>query len=351
MCTEVSELAESAPLDGGGLAQNFIFDDCRNTLVADGDTRSSGQNKASEDCHTVAAAAAEDGMISTLGRTKEAASKRYVGGLLPALGDCDVVLLLDDGYRLPVHSCLLAAFSATFRDLFLGESVNYCRGRSDLVKGDKTTSASVRRKKAAVVIAAEPREDERQRANDIQALLVGSSLPRDTSDSTSERRPPVISAAAAVLAVTRKTGSIASDPVDDESVRHRQMRAPAIVDWGLARGDIIVRHWGVGTMAAVVEHVYTGRPPTDMHADGAGRLLAASVSLGMPRLMRQMEHILAGTLTQQKAGTRSAQHDEAARLLRAARALGTTDLEARCTLHLQANGGFPAVMKVMMLSV
>lgn len=45
-----------------------------------------------------------------------------VGGLLPGLGECDAVLILADESRLPVHSCLLAAFSGAFRDLFLGFS-------------------------------------------------------------------------------------------------------------------------------------------------------------------------------------------------------------------------------------
>lgn len=66
----------------------------------------------------------------------------------------------------------------------------------------------------------------------------------------------------------------------------------------------------------------------------------------MSRLTRQVEHLLSARLSPQKGKARSLQHDEAARLLRAARVLRATDLEKRCTLYMQANGVFPAVMKV-----
>ncbi|CBJ30496.1 similar to ankyrin 2,3/unc44 [Ectocarpus siliculosus] len=122
--------------------------------------------------------------------------------------------------------------------------------------------------------------------------------------------------------------------------------APAVIDWGPERGEVSVRFWGAGTMSAVVKHVYTGQPPSNMHADGLGRLLVASVSLRMNRLIRQVEHLLSARLSPQKGKARSLQHDEAARLLRAARVLRATDLEKRCTLYMQANGVFPAVMKL-----
>ena len=146
-----------------------------------------------------------------------------------------------------------------------------------------------------------------------------------------------VAVAVAALASLQPCSRAENDP--------RRRQPPVFIEWGVARGEVLVRFWGPGTMAAVVRHVYTGRPPTEVHADGLARLLSASASLRMPRLMRQVEHLLSATLAQQRTGARSAQHEEAARLLRGARALGAADLEDRCTLYLQANGVFPAVMK------
>ena len=129
----------------------------------------------------------------------------------------------------------------------------------------------------------------------------------------------------------------------------RRQQSTAVLEWGPVRGEVFVRFWGAGTMAAVVKHVYSGRPPSEnADPEGLTRLLAAAASLRMPRLMRQVEHLLSATLLPQQKGAARvpAQHAKIGRLLRAARAVRAKDLENRCMLYLQTNGRFPAVMKV-----
>ncbi|CAM9211740.1 unnamed protein product, partial [Hapterophycus canaliculatus] len=175
--------------------------------------------------------------------------------------------------------------------------------------------------------------DERGRSRAVEPLLAG------VQDAGSNGRPQASSStsAAAVAAA-----SFAATTIAEQTAR----QPPAIVHWGSKRGEMCVRFWGAGTMAAVVQHLYTGEPPSGVHVDGLGRLLVAAVSLRMPRLMRQVEHLLSAGLSPQKSSTRAARHAEAARLLRAARVLKAKDLEDRCTLYLQENGVFPAVMKL-----
>lgn len=269
----------------------------------------------------------------------------YVGGLLPSLGECDVVLVLDDGSRMPVHSCLLVAFSGTFRDLFLRRSGNHChqKGCTYSKHGGSAAEANPVAGTGALGVSATAgngnlgEDDRRKRSRDVQTLLtrhkpcseaVGGGRRLNTPGSTSE-----MAVEAAAFAVT----SIAENSA---------WQSPAVVEWRSPRGEVLVRFWGAGTMAAVIRHVYTGQPPSELHAYALGRLLAASVALRMPRLMRQVEHLLSNSISVHKSKDRSAQHTEVAELLRAARVLHTTDLEDRCTLYLQANGVFPAVMKV-----
>ena len=338
MPPEIADITESAPLNGGGLEENTLshrgFDDGEAVLK-----RGSG---------------------SWPDRPKtEGGDTERVGGLLPALGECDVVLILEDGSRLPAHSCLLASFSGTFRDLFLRRRGHH-HGR-DSRKSNGTASASISvgafaavGDRASIAAAGHVREDHEQmcsRARDVQALLEWREASGwgSRSGAALKKRPPPASAPVAAVAVA-VAAAVASlkpcSPVENDTrQRRRQQPAALFIKWGAARGEVLVRFWGPGTMAAVVRHIYTGRPPTEVHADGLARLLSASASLRMPRLMRQVEHLLSATLAQLRTGARSAQHEEAARLLRGARALGAVDLEDRCTLYLQANGVFPAVMK------
>eukprot|EP00903_Cladosiphon_okamuranus_P021748 g19996.t1 len=301
---EVSELADSSPPDGGGLDED--------------------PNDSFEGSQTY-----------------------YVGGLLSGLGECDIILVLDDGSRLPVHSCLLAAFSGTFRDLFLRRSGPNCEGvcRASCDEGTRYSSgqsvgylAGLGDAPSLVVDDGVGVNDRSKRSRDVQQLLAGGGrLPSEEADGKRPRQASVATSEAAVAAAALAATSIA-----ESSVR----QSPAVVEWNSARGDVLVRFWGAGTMAAVVRHVYTGQSPAEVPLDGLGRLLVASVALRMPRLMRQVEHLLSASLSSQKGSDRSAQLKEVARLLRAARALRATDLEHRCTLYLQANGGFPAAMKL-----
>lgn len=342
MSPVISEFAESAPPDGGGLEEdpNDSFDVRRGSCEDSGRSWRGEAMEFRRQSEEASAGAGKGTEVSI--EKKEGNQTRYVGGLLPGLGESDVILVLDDGSRLPVHSCLLAAFSGTFRDLFLrqnglnyrglccapcdhgnrcssGRSVGTLTGTSDAFCAGANGDVGV--------------DDQRKRSRDVQTLLASEEAdekrPRQASVSTSE----AAAAAAAAFAAT----SIAENTA---------WQSPAVVEWKPARGDVLVRFWGAGTMAAVVRHMYTGQAPVDVHIDGLGRLLAASVALRMPRLMRQVEHLLSASLSSLKGSNRSAQLKQVAKLLRAARVLRAADLEHRCTLYLQANGGFPAVMKV-----
>lgn len=311
---EISVVAESAPPDGGGLDEGSCqsFD--------------------------VRAGLSGDSCRSWLGEENTETAKEYVGGLLPALGECDVVLVLDDGSRLPVHSCLLAAFSTTFCDLFLHQQGRHRKGtgcacsidgiqssNGILTETEPTNGNSPGNGEPAVVTTtgAVHEDDCRRHSRDVHPLLVG------------------LNSSYAAVAAAAFAATVIAD--------NTRGRSPAAVEWGSAKGEVLVRFWGAGTMAAVVKHLYTGQPPFDSHVDGLGRLLVASVSLRIPRLMRQVEHLLSASLSRRKGNDRSAQHAEAATLLRAARVLRAKDLEERCTLYLQANGVFPEVMKVIYL--
>lgn len=314
MSPEISVAADAAPPDGGGLEEG------------------------SHQSFDVRAGLSWDSCGSWQGGEHKEAAKEHVGGLLPALGECDVVLVLDDGSRLPVHSCLLAAFSTTFYDLFLHQHGRHRKGtgcassidgnrRSNgiLAETEPKTGSSPGNSEPAVVATtcAVDEDDYRNNSRDVQPLLVG----RNSSHAA------VTAAAFAATMIADNTPG----------------RSPAAVEWGSARGEVLVRFWGAGTMAAVVKHLYTGQPPSGIHVDGLGRLLVGSVSLRIPRLIRQVEHLLSASLSRRKGKDRSVQHAEAATLLRAARVLRAKDLEDRCTLYLQANGVFPAVMKVKCL--
>lgn len=338
MPPEIADITESAPLNGRGLEEDALskrgFDD--------------------------AEAVSQGSFGSWPDRPKtEGGDTERVGGLLPALGECDVVLILEDGSRLPAHSCLLASFSGTCRDLILrrrghhhGRDCSNSNGTAEVSTLGEALAAVGDR--APIAAAEHVREDNEQmlsRARDVQALLEWreASGRGSRSGAALKKRPPPASAPVTAVAVA-VAAAVASfkpcSPAENDARRRRRQQPPAaFIKWGAARGEILVRFWGPGTMAAVVRHVYTGRPPTEVHADGLARLLSASASLRMPRLMRQVEHLMSATLAQTRTGARSAQHEEAAKLLRGARALGAVDLEDRCTLYLQANGVFPAVMK------
>lgn len=311
MSPEITEVADSAPPDGGGL-EEVSYQSFEVQSGLSGDSGGSWQG----------------------GKNAEVA-KEYVGGLLPALGECDVVLVLDDGSRLPVHSCLLAAFSRTFCDLFLRQHGQHCKGTgcacsthgNQRFNGKSAETESSIGKipgngepTVAATTGAVHEDDQRNHSRDVQPLLAG----RNSSQ-------------AAVA-----TAAFAATLIANNTIR----RSPAAVEWGSARGEVLVRFWGAGTIAAVVRHLYTGQPPSGTNVNGLRRLLVASVSLRIPRLIRQVEHLLSASLSHRKGNDRSAQHAEAATLLRAARVLQAKDLEGRCTLYLQANGVFPAVMKV-----
>lgn len=345
MSPEISELAASSPPDGGGLED----DPSDGSGAREGACHGSGgpwQGEAVTLCRESRGAPSGAG-VPTEESTKEGGRSRtqqYVGGLLPGLGECDVVLVLDDGSRLPTHSCLLAAFSGTFRDLFLRRNglnchqssccASCCRG-SRFSHGETVGEGSTGTSDACCDAGV---DDQRRSSRDVQPLLMARSLTGEGVDE--KRRPRQASGSVSEAAVA--AAALAVSSVAENTPR----QPPAVVEWRPARGEVLVRFWGEGTMAAIVRHTYTGQAPADVHADGLGRLLAASVALRMPRLMRQAEHLLAASLSSQKGSDRSAQLKEVARLLRAARALLATDLEQRCTLYLQANGGFPAVMKV-----
>lgn len=346
MPPEISEFADSAPPDGGGLEEDpdDTFD------VREGSCGDSGRFWQGEDTafrRESRGPSAGAGESTELSITEKGGNRtQYVGGLLPGLGESDVTLVLDDGSRLPAHSCLLAAFSGAFRDLFLRrdglncqglcctscDHGNHCSSGKSVGPSTGTSGASCARANGDAGA-----DDQHKRSRDVQLLLAGCRL---GSEEAADKRPPqtcVATSEAAAAAAAFAVTSIAENTA---------WQSPAVVEWGPARGDVLVRFWGAGTMAAVVRHMYTGQTPAHVHIDGLGRLLTASVALRMPRLMRQVEHLLSASLSSQKGSDRSAQLKEVARLLRAARALRATDLEHRCTLYLQANGGFPAVMKV-----
>lgn len=347
MSPEISELADSSPPDGGGLED----DPSDSSDVRDGTCHDSG---GSWQGAAVASYRESRGAPSGTGTTAEESTEErgrsrtqsYVGGLLPGLGECDVVLVLDDdGSRLPVHSCLLAAFSGAFRDLFLcrnGLSCRRLRCRPCGEGGDRYSSGELVERSTgtsdASCDAGVGVDDQRKRSRDVHPLLAGRGLTGEKIDAERRaRRASGSTSEAAVAAAALAATSVAENT---------GWQSPAGVEWRVARGEVLVRFWGAGTVAAIVRHVYTGQTPAGVHTDGLGRLLAASVALRMPRLMRQVEHLLAASLSSKKGNDRSAQLKQVARLLRAVRVLRATDLEHRCTLYLQANGGFPAVMKV-----
>lgn len=338
---DIRHAADTAPLNGGGLQSEGLvpeiielFDDLE-SIAQDSAGRSTS---VSESIATLSRTPDESGLSEKGERVEEAIERRssrveYVGCRMSALGECDVVLVLEDGSRLPVHSCLLAAFSGAFRDLF----VHRHRCQSSECAASSSSFGSAVAELQPTLSVTRHRQHFRSRAIDVQALLSSEKV----SPVPPGERPSVATlvSAAIVMMNHSHTGPFASNGTGRTSI--------SFVRWGRAKGEVLVRFWGPGTMAALVAHVYSGRPPDEVRTDGLGRLLAAAVSLRMPRLARQVEHLLSATVNDQQRGSgKSAQHIEVARLLRGGRALGAADLESRCTLHLQANGSSPAVMKV-----
>lgn len=341
---DIRHAADMAPLNGGGLQSEGFVPELFDDLESIARDSASSSTLASNSTTTMGQTPDESGLSEKGERVEEAIERRrssrveYVGCRMPALGECDVVLVLEDGSRLPVHSCLLAAFSGAFRDLFVHR--HRCqsskRATPDKLSSSSSFGGAVAEPQPALSVVRH-RQHLHSRALDVQALLSAEEVsPVPPGEHPS---PAALVAAAVVIMNHSRTGTFASSGTGRTSI--------SLVRWGRARGEVLVRFWGPGTMAALVAHVYSGRPPDEVRADGLGRLLAAAVSLRMPRLARQAEHLLSATLIEQQRGSgKSAQHVEVARLLRGARALGAADLESRCTLHLQANGGSPAVMKV-----
>lgn len=424
---ELAWIADSAPLDGGGLEVDYAttphgfdndqdqHDDVRSVMSGvNGFIASPWQQLPKRLPPGNREKDSEAARIRM--KLKKEKKFEYIGGLMRSFGHCDAVLVVEDGSRIPVHACLLAAFSGTFRDLFAlspQRSGCFCWSRHHRKNGsgmkqpsscgslqhsatkresglstatmmgvnDEPTDIAVASIDAAVK-GCEEKDHRRTRVRDIQALLAfggGNSSEsagatsgvvariRSSSAQPATRATPVAAATAAMAVVASlsatpsataaflgKTSAALKDDYSAPKCPKQQQEsplAPLVVGWAAARGEIIVRFWGAGTMAAVVRHVYTGQPPmNNQNMDSLGRLLAAAVSLRMPRLMRQVEHLLSAMVPHQKKGgvrRPTVEHGEVARLLRGARALGvTTDLEERCTLYLQANGTFPAVMKV-----
>lgn len=349
MSLEITEVADSARPDGGGLQEDpqYCFDAQELANVYGCGCRQDGQSRGLEMWSRAES--------ETVGKAKPRIRVNHVGGLVAAFGEPDIDLVLEDGSRLPVHSCLLVAFSGTFRDHFLRPRRHRCRlkDRAQSVQGgtgSKCQSAGtlanaeppVQEAPAAEVkkpVADAPGDvDQRNRSRELEPLLAR------VRDAGSSGRPqaPASTSAAAVAAAAFAATSIAEQTA---------WPPPAIVYWGSKRGEVLVRFWGAGTMAAVVQHLYTGKAPSGVHVEGLGRLLVAAVCFRMSRLMRQVEHLLSASLSSKKSNTRAAQHAGAARLLRAARVLRAKDLEDRCTLYLQENGVFPAVMKVKRIFV
>ncbi|CAM9822278.1 unnamed protein product [Ectocarpus sp. 4 AP-2014] len=336
---EVLEISDSAPPNGGGLEVDPEYD-CDMLDGVSVDFREMWRDKGSAR-REPSAGGSKETLAEGEAATRPGRPVEYVGGLRPALGECDIELVLEDGSRLPAHSCLLAAFSGTFCDLFLRRHGRCSRRTFPAARGGSCSKRQpVPGASEVAAAAADGREmDQRTRSRDVHHLLAGHDPPGQGRGAASEHQrqtSPSISEAAVAAAAFAATAT----------VENTAWWAPAVIDWGPGRGEVSVRFWGAGTMSAVVKHVYTGQPPSNMHADGLGRLLVASVSLRMNRLIRQVEHLLSARLSPQKGKARSLQHDEAARLLRAARVLRATDLEKRCTLYMQANGVFPAVMKL-----
>lgn len=377
---EVLEMADSAPLDGSGLFE----EDCSGVDHTAGGVILTGHGVGGLSGRRRPAAAARgrhagaDSLERWKGDTTTkgpamggVAEVEYVGGLSRALGECDAVVVLYDGSRLPVHSCLLAAFSGTFRELFLvsgSRRVRHrrrhhhrgCRSNDRCVCsccGDRRTKEEREQQAAVVAVETSPvfmeategvavpaaarEEDRRMRARDVHAVLTGySSTTRETG-----QRHSTTSGGTTVEGQVSAAAWAAVSAAAEHGGRRRQF--PTVLEWGPARGEIFVKFWGAVTMAAVVKHVYSGRPPSEItNPEGLVRLLAAAASLRMPRLMRQVEHLLSATLFPQQKGAVRPPHVRVGRLLRAARAVGAKDLESRCTLYLQTNGRLPAIMKV-----
>lgn len=260
---EVSEISGSAPPNGGGLEVD-PQDDCdmlegvsldmsemwRDEDLARRDPSAGGSNET----------AAEREAATRPGRSVE-----YVGGLMPALGECDIELVLEDGSRLPAHSCLLAAFSGTFCDLFLRRHGRCSRrtcpatGGGSSPKRQPVPGAS----EFAAATADSRAMDQCTRSRDVHHLLAGHDPPVQGRGAASEHRQrssPSISETAVAAAAFSATAT----------VENTAWWAPAVIDWGPGRGEVSVRFWGAGTMSAVVKHVYTGQPPLNMHTDGWG---------------------------------------------------------------------------------
>lgn len=118
MSSEIVEMEELSAANGG----EFLIDSdrIRASLQARDisyEVRESAESSVGRDIGRAAA-----GWERPIGISDENTNTARVGGLLPGLGECDAVLVLADGSRLPVHACLLAAFSGAFRDLFLRPS-------------------------------------------------------------------------------------------------------------------------------------------------------------------------------------------------------------------------------------
>lgn len=108
MSPEITDIAKWAPPDGGVLLADSPDFSSYSTLQS---ASVAVRRRGGGGCDSARASVTGSEAVEV---------PRRVGGLLPGLGECDVVLVLADGSRLPVHSCLLATFSGAFRELFLG---------------------------------------------------------------------------------------------------------------------------------------------------------------------------------------------------------------------------------------
>lgn len=256
-----------------------------------------------------------------------------VGGLMPGLGECDVLLLLDDGSRLPAHSCLLLASSGAFRELFTQETesgsgdVGGARDPSDMGASDAFVASvgptvhdsnparaldaqsegggplcpspdrnALRKDKAARPCSSRGQEL-LMRARDVDMLLTGGTEPSSAQDNptahdahntgaSSSGLAFDVSLVAAHAACSRRADVAGTTP--PVGMGRSYNRCPDVdgsaVRWGRGRGEVLVRSWGEGVVASIVRHTYTGRPPDHVKDfDALAHLLVASASLRMPR--------------------------------------------------------------------